>query len=526
MKNKNIEIIRINQGSGLNQFISKYNKRVLVIFVFLFILIFSIGIYLHYYFIKKEKLTINNIPHVLIFLMVIIVISFFFAFYHFMKNLKNFKNYSIKSESEYNSIITSIDLLILSIKPIISALNEKIISKEIKETIFIHKSFLDYILETKEDYSLFLSFTRYFIDLQLVILNYLTEQNSINENKTTFTRDKISEIFDRNFILEILPLWKEMIEEKMHSELSKLSLGIESLQKMENQFNTEINEIEQKLTRLDNVVKNITEDNTKNIEVFFNSFKKQNEKVYNDYQLLKNKFSSISKILLTIDELSKDISIIAFNIEIEASKSKESKAFSVLAKEVRNFSNQLNEYYSSINETIEEINNFLVKSNYNEEYIEENILSHLNKIKELFDEYDKSFIEIRALNQKLIAQNKENQKIFLKDVDDNLKVLQNLSIKLEQLDHRNRTFEFILNKYNNNISDIMKNNDWENKDIEIKNIKQLLEFIKSIITGKEEFEFVKKLFKEYLNENIEENEPIIKNKYKGSSEKDEGIIIF
>ncbi|MEJ5272529.1 MAG: hypothetical protein WH035_00220, partial [Spirochaetota bacterium] len=63
-------------------------------------------------------------------------------------------------------------------------------------------------------------------------------------------------------------------------------------------------------------------------------------------------------------------------------------------------------------------------------------------------------------------------------------------------------------------------------DIEIKNIKQLLEFIKSIITGKEEFEFVKKLFKEYLNENIEENEPIIKNKYKGSSEKDEGIIIF
>jgi len=332
-----------------------------------------------------------------------------------------------------------------------------------------------------------------------------------------------------DIILKIFPDWHYIIEEKMDQNISKLSLGIESLQKMQNQFNIEINNIESKLKNLDTLVKNITVNNTSNMENFFESFSKIIEKIYKDYEALQSNFNLISQTIETIDELSKDISVIAFNIEIEASKMKESKVFTVLAKEVRNFSNQLSEYYSSINNTISEIKKFLSSTNYNEEYMKKNIYNYLDKIEILCGEYDKAFIEVRELNQQLIIQNKENQKIFLKDVNENLQTLQKLAICLEELEHRNKFTNSIIQKAQDSISDIFQIADLSNAN-ENKNKKNynrtMLDELRKKITTKDETDFLKKIHKDILEEDISENQIELENKYKDIDGKDEEIIIF
>lgn len=527
---KKVEVLTIGSESELSKSYKKYLLIVKFSLVMLFVILISMGALLHIYFIKYSSINLKSLLKNLPILYFIIMIFSFILFIgitilliHAPKKLTiSFSN----SEKEFNSLINAMNLLIISLKPVIDNLSNQPFSKEIKETLIIHKNFLDYILDKKFDYPMILNFTKYFINIQSLILSeIIREKERISNNYDIITKD-LQQFYASNIPIKIFPKWKKMIEDVMQENISKLTLGIESLQKMQNHFNDEINVIESKLNNLDDLVKNITKDNTANMENFFSSFNKVNEKIYKDYNTLQSSFASISKTIETIDELSKDISVLAFNIEIEAAKMKESKAFTVLAKEVRNFSNQLSQYYSSINQTIGDINKFLSTTNYDENFIEKNISNYLDQIEFLCGEYDRAFNEIRELNQQLIHQNKENQKIFHEDVDSNLQVLQKLAICLEELEHRNTFTYSIFDKLSNTISDILNLDNSYNNEFEKNQKKQALLEFKKLITTKDEIDFFKNIYEDIVKEKFIEENLEISNKYVSENGKDEGIIIF
>ncbi len=523
---KKIEIIQLNTESELIKEYKKYLKQIKILLLFLGFFLLITGSILHIFFINKTKIFFINLPLFIQFLMVLIV---FFAILILSLVLFLPKKLSVlleNSDREFRSLINSLDLLIIELKPFLDNISDHPSSKEIKETIAVHKYFVDYILENKYDYPLIISFTKYFINIQEVVLGEILKEKNAEIKLLKSLFEKLKPFFSSNAIFKIFPMWHNIIEDKMDNNISKLSLGIESLQKMQDQFNIEISNIESKLKNLDNLVKNITTDNTANMENFFESFNKIIEKIYKDYENLQLNFNLISQNIETIDDLSKDISVIAFNIEIEASKMRESKVFTVLAKEVINFSNQLSEYYSTINNIILDIKKFLSSTNYNEEYIKKNVYSYLDKIELLCGEYDKAFNDLRLLNQQLIMQNKENQKIFLADVNDNLQTLQKLAICLEELEHRNKFFNSIIKTTQNDLENIFQianiNIEKEEKDFN----QSLLENLKKMITTKDEIEFLKEVYKQILNKEFKENEVELENKYQNKDGKDEGIIIF
>jgi len=493
-----------------------------VIFVLLYIF------FINFYLLFNSKIRLNNIPLIsIIFLILFLLFTICFVYlsYFYSKKInKIFKN----NDKKLVSLVNSIDLLIYELKPYLGNLCDSMIPNEVKKAISIHIYFLNFLITNKDDYNTIIDFITYFYDILFLIIDQLFKEKNDEINNIKSFLTKFTPSFFSDIILKLFPDWHNIIENNINKEISSLSLGIESLQNLQTQFNKEINDIEKKLNGLDVVIKKIATDNTDNFKIFFESFNKIIKKIYNDYELVQSNFNQINKAIETINELSKDISVIAFNIEIEASKVKDSKVFTVLAREVRNFSNQLSEYYLSINNRISDMNKFLSTNNYNEQYIKKNLFSFLDKIELLISEYDKMFLEIRQLNNQLIYQNKENQKLFLMDINENLKNIQKLAIYLEELEHRNKFANSLFEKMNSSISDLFQNLQISNIDNNERKefYKKYLNDISNLITTKDEINFLKKAYKELLNEEYLKKDIELENKYKSKDGKDEGIIIF
>jgi len=267
----------------------------------------------------------------------------------------------------------------------------------------------------------------------------------------------------------------------------------------------------------------------KDITGFFNRINKQQRDFIEQFRLILEKSSDISEKFELIEELSSKISLIAFNIEIQASKTQYNKVFSVLAKEVRDFSDQMHKYYKGMSVSFVELNDFIKKNEENIANFQKEVIDKIQMANDVFSKYDESMINIQQILLKLINESENQKHQFISKTNENFSTMQSLAINLEQMQHRSSTIIYFLNIYKQKIHNLLSlNNDNILKDEKIL-IEEILRYIESIITTYEERLFVNKLYKEYLNKEIKLEDIHIENKArkaeKGSEDSD-SVIIF
>jgi K+/H+ antiporter YhaU regulatory subunit KhtT len=267
----------------------------------------------------------------------------------------------------------------------------------------------------------------------------------------------------------------------------------------------------------------------KDITGFFNRINKQQKEFIEQFEFILEKSTDISEKFELIEELSSKISLIAFNIEIQASKTQYNKVFSVLAKEVRDFSDQMHKYYKSMALSFFELNDFIKKNGENITNFQKEVIDKIQLANDVFSKYDESMINIQQILSKLISESENQKSQFLSKTNENFSTMQSLAINLEQMQHRNSTIYYFLNLYKKNIGSMLSlNNDHILQDEKIL-IEEILRYIESIITTSEERLFVNRLYKEYLNKEIKQEDIHIENKVrkteKGSEDSD-SVIIF
>ncbi|MFN3412234.1 MAG: hypothetical protein ACK4YF_08755, partial [Exilispira sp.] len=182
--------------------------------------------------------------------------------------------------------------------------------------------------------------------------------------------------------------------------------------------------------------------------------------------------------------------------------------------------------YSSIFNIINDMKKVLNNSDFDENKLKEKTKSYFDTISLFIKEYNQVLNDIKNLSQNLINQTKENQKLFIDDINQNLNIIQKFAISLEHLDHRNKIYNSIIDKTSSEILKIFNIIEHPLTGEDKNQIKIFFEELRKIITTKEEIEFLKKIYREILNENFVEKEIEFENKYKSKDGKDEGIIIF
>jgi hypothetical protein len=176
-----------------------------------------------------------------------------------------------------------------------------------------------------------------------------------------------------------------------------------------------------------------------------------------------------------------------------------------------------------------ELNDFIKKNGENITNFQKEVIDKIQLANDVFSKYDESMINIQQILSKLISESENQKSQFLSKTNENFSTMQSLAINLEQMQHRNSTIYYFLNLYKKNIGSMLSlNNDHILQDEKIL-IEEILRYIESIITTSEERLFVNRLYKEYLNKEIKQEDIHIENKVrkteKGSEDSD-SVIIF
>ena len=350
------------------------------------------------------------------------------------------------------------------------------------------------------------------------------EKNRLDNLNKDFDEFKLMEKF-----LEIYDKWFDLIEGSLSEKVKILNDRVDYVNSYSKKSDQMIKNINKELNAINSKINSLKGKEEKDITGFFNRINKQQRDFIEQFRLILEKSSDISEKFELIEELSSKISLIAFNIEIQASKTQYNKVFSVLAKEVRDFSDQMHKYYKGMSVSFVELNDFIKKNEENIANFQKEVIDKIQMANDVFSKYDESMINIQQILLKLINESENQKHQFISKTNENFSTMQSLAINLEQMQHRSSTIIYFLNIYKQKIHNLLSlNNDNILKDEKIL-IEEILRYIESIITTSEERLFVNKLYKEYLNKEIKLEDIHIENKArkaeKGSEDSD-SVIIF
>lgn len=350
------------------------------------------------------------------------------------------------------------------------------------------------------------------------------EKKRLNSLNKDFDEFKLMENF-----LGIYDKWFDLIEGSLSEKVKILNDRVDYINSYSKKSDQMIKNINKELNSINLRINSLKGKEEKDITGFFNRINKQQKEFIEQFEFILEKSTDISEKFELIEELSSKISLIAFNIEIQASKTQYNKVFSVLAKEVRDFSDQMHKYYKSMALSFFELNDFIKKNGENITNFQKEVIDKIQLANDVFSKYDESMINIQQILSKLISESENQKSQFLSKTNENFSTMQSLAINLEQMQHRNSTIYYFLNLYKKNIGSMLSlNNDHILQDEKIL-IEEILRYIESIITTSEERLFVNRLYKEYLNKEIKQEDIHIENKVrkteKGSEDSD-SVIIF
>lgn len=255
------------------------------------------------------------------------------------------------------------------------------------------------------------------------------EEQSINLEKTNEEIDKILNFVNKTF-----------------SNTKEVALTSKEAAQIAEKGNQSINELVERSNKNKNIIQQTKKEMNK----------------------LQENFEEMSEITGSIEKVSNQTALLALNASIEAARAGEAgKGFGVLAREIRDFSLDVDKLVNNINEVMENVNNQInttvERMNENVEIIEEQdkkteqldekiselhdiVYENYNKIDslkedteevtEIIDETQSSFEAILSISQQTAANSQEvtasieNQQNMLSEIEDKVKVVDDNSVEL------------------------------------------------------------------------------------------------
>lgn len=320
------------------------------------------------------------------------------------------------------------------------------------------------------------------------------------------TSSKLSNIADifNNIMTDIRKLFKNSIQTSVEisEDVDDLSQKIEDVYQTTEEINSAVSEVaqgaEEQSLNLENTNQEIdkilnfvnrTFDNTKEVAATSekaaeiaktgnksisqlvdksNKNKKIIQQTKTEMNKLQANFEEMTEIVGSIEKVSNQTALLALNASIEAARAGDAgRGFGVLAREIRDFSMDVDKLVDNINEVMDsvnsQINSTVERMDENVETINEqdarteNLREDISKlhsivsenyhkinslkedtkeVTEIIDDTQKSFAKILSISQQTAANSQEvtasieNQQTMLADIEDRIKVVDEMSVEL------------------------------------------------------------------------------------------------
>ena len=260
------------------------------------------------------------------------------------------------------------------------------------------------------------------------------------------------------------------------------------------------------------------------------------EETKNEMNKLQDNFEEMTEIVGSIEKVSNQTALLALNASIEAARAGDAgKGFGVLAREIRDFSLDVDKLVNNINEVMENVNNQIDKTvdrmDENVEIINEqdertenlgdkisdlhsivsknyqkidSLKEDTKEVTEIIDQTQKSFGKILSISQQTAANSEEvtasieNQQTMLSDIENKVKTVDEMAVDLRNFFAAKAMDETMLNLCDK-IMERKRKDGLNNQTLhEIKTESDIDE----IYIVSEEGEFIKSTIDSILGENL------------------------
>ena len=303
--------------------------------------------------------------------------------------------------------------------------------------------------------------------------------------------------------VDLTPRWNAMIESNWSVVSKEALVSLDKIKSMNDQNQEFIQDLEKEFgIQQDNFIefseiysKNIT-DYARKAGIIRTSFM---QSIESSSSRIEETFASFGKVVEIIER----IKMISLNMSIEASKVRGSDAFYFLARELRKLATDTEETLSGITMIIQTTLETMhtSKDKQTKEFMAMDEV--VQQFEKTLDNYKQTSSKLAEFIQKAIYQidkNQESQRLILLEF---FKNLQRIAIVKEEFEHRIKFESIILDKVNNVIYNLVrKDKPCAGTDCAYR--REALEALAKIANTDAERQFVNELFKEYLNEDREQ----------------------
>lgn len=301
--------------------------------------------------------------------------------------------------------------------------------------------------------------------------------------------------------LDLADEWAQFIDSRFESSFEMVKRSIQSIQKIQSESIEYVNYVLELLKGF----KDKRAVQYEEMMSFYARMRNTQESFAQYLSTVSQTFQFIKEIMTQVEEITDKINILSLNMSIEANKLTGNNVFSIIAKELHAFSEQTIKYFDPMKKTIEQNLNVIEEKKKEEQEAIAQIQEFINISEKMVKEYENNIDQFTKLidniTKMLLKQDGNVKENIFQQFED----IQKLVIIKEEMSHRDEFNQTMLQKVNNVIQQLIRDHKvCQGFDCQYRI--DSFKLIEGLITTAGEREFLKQLYKKYLNKELEEEE--------------------
>lgn len=330
-------------------------------------------------------------------------------------------------------------------------------------------------------------------ELVLIIQSYRNKMHSLYMHLNTLCPVHVP--------LDLAYEWAQFVDSRFESSFEMVKRSIQSIQNIQSESIEYVNYVLELLKGF----KDKRAVQYEEMMSFYARMRNTQESFAQYLSTVSQTFQFIKEIMTQVEEITDKINILSLNMSIEANKLTGNNVFSVIAKELHAFSEQTIKYFDPMKKTIEQNLNVIEEKKKEEQEAIAQIQEFINISEKMVKEYEGNIDQFTKLidniTKMLLKQDGNVKENIFQQFED----IQKLVIIKEEMSHRDEFNQTMLQKVNNVIQQLIRDHKvCQGFDCQYRI--DSFKLIEGLITTADEREFLKQLYKKYLNKELEEEE--------------------